>query len=214
MNLLIAQNIIAGSVLVVQLLMPIQKEHVLSQNEISLNQRHAVKNVNEVFKDNILLNLAYLDGRVKSKADINWDEIRKPSVFAFKLKPGETFAYHEDVLPKYEVRLIRTSNAHFNAAEGFKFSGLLYGDGVCHLASLMHKGAKDAGLDSYSPVRHDFAAVPQIEKEYGVSIFNMPGNKNANAMQNLYITNTKDKNIIFRFDYKGENLKLSVLELD
>lgn len=182
----------------------------LALREISLENRQKDRYVNEVFKDNILLNLAYLDGRVKKSSDINWSEVRKPFAYEFTLNPNETFAFHEDVLPGFEGKVKKTTNAHFNAQDGFRFSGLLYGDGVCHLASLINWVAKDAGLEVHSLVNHDFREIPDIPKEHGVSIYYYPGQKATNAQQNLYITNNLKDPVVFKFHYDGEKLKVEV----
>lgn len=185
-------------------------EQVLASAEMDLSQRHPVPFVNEVFKDNILLTMNYLDGRVKSKEDVNFDEVRKPFTYQFKLEPGQTFAFHQDVLPEYEKSLTLTTKAHFNAQQGFKFSGLMYGDGVCHLASLIYKASKQAGLVALSPANHNFMPIPQIEKEYGSAIYFMPGSRLANARQNMYVTNNKDSAVTFKFDYAEDKLKLTI----
>lgn len=185
---------------------------VLASREISMENRYSVKSVSEVFRDNILLNLAYMDGKVTSGKDVKWDEIKKPFTMSFKLNPGQVFAFHDDTLPEYKDKVIRTTNAHFNATEGFKTDGYLFGDGVCHLASLMYWVAKDAGLDSLAPTNHDFMPIPDISKEYGVSIYSNPYSRGSNAQQNLYITNNKDKPVVFKFDYEGDKLKVSILE--
>lgn len=182
----------------------------LALHEISLENRHGDRYVNEVFKDNILLNLAYLDGRVKKSSDINWEEVRKPFVYEFTLSPNETFAFHEDVLLQYEIKIKKTTNGHFNAQDGFRFSGLLYGDGVCHLASLINWVAKDAGLEVQVSVNHDFREIPEIPKEFGVSIYYYPGQKSANAQQNLYITNNFKNPVVFKFHYDGEKLRVEI----
>src|SRR3990172_8868257 len=66
--------------------------NLLSAHSISLENRYADKDVNAVFKDNILLNIAYLSGKVTKKEDINWDEIAKPFEYKFTLLPDKTFA--------------------------------------------------------------------------------------------------------------------------
>lgn len=190
------------------------QETILSSHEISLENRYPVKSVSDVFKDNILLNMAYMEGRVPSKDQINWDEIRKPFTYQFRLEKGQTFAFHDDVLPEYKDKVVKTTNAHFNGQEGFKTDGYLYGDGVCHLASLIYWVAKDAGLDAKAPVNHDFMAIPEISREYGVSIYSNPYSKGANSQQNLYITNSKEKSVEFKFEYRDDKLKLEVVELD
>lgn len=186
------------------------KTTVLASESISLERRYDDKFVNDVFKGNILLNLHYLAGKVKKKEDINWENIQRPMNYSFTLLPNETFAFHEDVLLKYKDSVVRTTNARFNFDDGFKFSGLLFGDGVCHFASLVYWVAKEAGLEAYAPVNHSFAVIPEIAQEFGVSIYKMPGQEMANAMQNLYITNNKDKAITFKFSYKDNKLQVSI----
>ncbi len=193
---------------------PLAENHVVAQQEISLDNRYQDKFVNNVFKDNILLNLAYLRDTVKSKADIDWDAVVKPFTYEFRLDPGKTFAFHEDVDQKYKDSLTKTTNAHFNAEEGFKTDGYLFGDGVCHLASLIYMVAKEAGLSAEAPTSHDFAGIPDIPREYGVSIYSNPFSKGSNPQQNLYITNNKGKPITFKFEYRDDKVKVSVIELN
>ncbi|OGE27472.1 hypothetical protein A3D02_03680 [Candidatus Daviesbacteria bacterium RIFCSPHIGHO2_02_FULL_39_41] len=192
--------------------LPRSYEVMLSSHEISLENRYPVKSVSDVFKDNILLNLSYMEGKVSSKAQINWDEIRKPFVYQFRLEPNQAFAFHDDILPEYKDKVVKTTNAHFNSQEGFKTDGYLFGDGVCHLASLIYWVALDAGLEAKAPVNHNFMPIPEIAKEYGVSIYSNPYSKGANSRQNLYITNNKEKPVEFKFEYKDDKLKVSVLE--
>ncbi len=186
--------------------------HTLAAESISLENRYANEFVNDVFKDNILLTLHYWSGKVTKKDEINWDEIRKPVDFSFVLQPNETFAFHDDVLSKYKNTVVKTTNARFNFDDGFKSDGYLMGDGVCHLASLVYWVSKNAGLDAYAPTNHNFAIIPEIVKEFGVAIYKMPGQETANAMQNLYVTNNKDKAIIFKVSYK-DRLEISIGEL-
>lgn len=187
--------------------------NLLSAQSMSLENRYSNKFVNDVFKDNILLNIAYLSGKVTKKEDIKWTEIEKPFEYKFTLIPGKTFAFHDDVLDEYKVSVVKTTNAHFNFDDGFKSDGYLTGDGVCHLASLMYWSAKTAGLSAYAPSNHNFAVIPEIDKEFGVAIYKSPGNYNSNAMQNLYITNNKKNSVVFDFTYKNSQLKFSVYEV-
>ena len=184
----------------------------LGSKEFSLENRYADSFVNKVFKDNILLDIAYMSGKITKASDINWDEIEKPFKFSFSLIPGKTFAFHEDVLPQYQDSLALTTKAHFNWSEGFKSDGYLTGDGVCHLASLMYWAAKEAGLKVYAPTNHDFMPIPEIPREFGVSIYSMPGQNESNARQNLYITNDQKSEVTFVFDYNGKDLKFTVEE--
>ena len=194
------------------LISPTPNSYLLAQKEMSLDNRYSNQFVNDVFKDNILLNLAYLNGRVTSQKDIKWDEITKPFQYEFKLDPNKTFAFHEDVKDKYKASLVKTTNTHFNSAEGFKTDGYLFGDGVCHLASLINWAAKEAGLEVEAPTNHNFATIPDIAKEYGVSIYSSPATKGSNALQNLYITNNKGKPITFKFEYKNNKVYVAIVE--
>lgn len=187
---------------------------VLSNKSISLEERYSDKFVNGVFKDNILLTLGYMDGDIKEKSEIVWSDIEKPQNFGFALKPGESFAFHDQVLPEYDQNIVKTTNAHFNYKDGFKSDGYLMGDGVCHLASLIFWAAKDAGLNAFAPTNHDFAKINEVPKEYGVSIYNLPGNFNLSARQNLYIKNIYDKPVVFLFNYNGTDLTLNIIRLN
>jgi hypothetical protein len=182
----------------------------LATKSISLEERYNEKSVNDVFKDNILLTLYYLEEDIKNKADIDWETIGEPKQFEFSLNPDEGFAFHDQILPSFEKNVVKTTNAHFNFQDGFKSDGYLTGDGVCHLASLMYWAAKDAGLDASSPVSHDFTKINEIPKEYGVSIYSLPGAFDLSARQNLYITNNLDKGVTFSFNYDGTNLTIVI----
>lgn len=195
-------------------LSPTSGDQLIAQKEMSLDNRQSDGFVNDVFKKNILLNLAYLNGKVIKASDIKWDEVEKPFQYEFKLEPNKTFAFHSDVKAQYQDLLVKTTNAHFNAAEGFKTDGYLFGDGVCHLASLINWVAKEAGLSVEAPTDHDFAEIPDVPKEFGVSIYSNPFARGSNTQQNLYITNNKPKPIAFRFEYQDNKLKVSVVELN
>src|SRR3989344_5634904 len=109
-------------------------EKTLSDVTYSLGNRNKDPFVNEVFTDNILLTLAYLSGSVERVDQISWESIKAPGVSKLTLKPGEIFAFHDTALDKYQGKIVLTTNAHFNSQEGFRSSGYLVGDGVCHLA--------------------------------------------------------------------------------
>ncbi len=179
---------------------------------MSLDNRYGYDEPGNAYKDNILLNIAYLSGEVKSKQDIDWDVVRQPFTLKFSLQPGERFAYHDVILPEYQDRVVLAGHTNFGAAQGYKYADGLYGMGVCHFASLIHKAALTAGLQSVAPSNHDFYAIPEISREYGVAIFNSPNAPAASAKQNLYIKNNFDTKVDFRFDYDGDNLKVSVLK--
>ena len=182
-------------------------EKILATHNISLEKRYY-----PVQKENILLNLAYMDNKVQSPKSVNWGEVLKPQTYSFRLNPGEQFAFHDDPLPKY-TNVVKTTNAHFNAQEGFTNAGYMYGDGVCHLASLIYWVALDAGLETEAPTNHNFMAIPEIDKKYGVSIYSNP-NRKGQARQNLYITNNKENPVEFQFNYNGDKLEVKVVEVN
>ncbi len=184
----------------------------LASRSFSLENRYGNTFVNDVFKDNILLAVRYMEGSVKGKNDISWEQVTKPFSYSFTLKPGEGFAFHDQVLPEYKNAIVKTTNAHFNSTDGFKSDGYLVGDGVCHLASLIYWAAKDAGLTSVSLASHDFAKINEVPRQYGVSIKYMPGEFSNSARQNLYIVNNQDKPVTFRFEYDGTDLTVDVVK--
>lgn len=184
----------------------------LASRSYSMENRYEVPSVNKVFRDNILLTLRYMDGSVGSKTDISWPEIEKPFHTEFTLGPGEGFAFHDQVMPLYKDSVVKTTNAHFNSQDGFVSDGYLVGDGVCHLASFMHRVALDAGLTSVSPVSHDFAKINEVPREFGVSIKYMPEAFENSSRQNLYIVNPKEKPVTFVFSYDGTDLTVKVVE--
>ncbi len=189
----------------------INHDKILAQRSFSLEYRYPDKWVSEIFKDNILLALAYLRGYSKTE-EMNWTAVEKPFHYEFILKPGEVFAFHDDVLPQYQEHIVKTTGSHFIWNEGYKSDGWLIGDGVCHLASFINWVARDAGLDVLSPTNHDFAAIPEVPREYGVAIFAVPGMHGSDELQNLYVKNNHTHDITFVFDYNGKDLKVSVKE--
>jgi len=178
---------------------------LLASHSINLENRWDDQFVNDVFKDNILLTLYYLDNKINDKTQIDWGKINQPLKVEFTLKPTETFAFHENTLKEYSDNLVKTTNSHFIGSEGFRNSGHLIGDGVCHLASLMYWVAKDAGLETYNPSDHNFAKINEIPKEYGSGILS------PNPLGNLYIVNNLEKPVTFSFDFDGKNLTVAVV---
>ncbi len=188
----------------------VQKEQPLSIRSMSLDKRYNDSFVNSVFKDNILLTLRYLNNEKFTGNSVDWNKINKPYSFDFKIEPNSVFAFHDGILPEFKDKVTKTTNAHFNSSEGFKSDGYLIGDGVCHLASLINWAARDAGLNVVSPTNHDFANIPEVPKEYGVSIYSQPIPTQTTLMQNLYIKNNLDKTVIMKFNFDGENLKVEI----
>lgn len=189
-----------------------QAQVELGSASMSLDNRYGYDAPENVYKDNILLNLAYMSGEVTSKDDIDWDKIRRPFTLQFSLEPGQRFAYHDVIASEYKDNVAVTTHTNFGAGDGYKFADGLYGMGVCHLASLIHKAALSAGVESIAPSKHDFFVIPEISKEYGVAIYSSPDAPEASAKQNLYIKNNLNTKVDFRFDFDGDNLKVSILK--
>jgi vancomycin resistance protein YoaR len=159
----------------------------IASRGFSLQDRYGNNFVNEVFKENILLTVKYMGSD-------------------FTLEPGQTFAFDDKVLPEYSGKISKTTWAHFISSEGFKSDGYLIGDGVCHLASLINWVALDAGLTVIAPRNHNFAVIPEVPKEYGVSIMS------SDPFQNLYITNNLDKPVTFVFESDGTSLNVRIVK--
>jgi hypothetical protein len=185
-------------------------EVVLGSREFSLGDRYHVPSVNEVMKKNILLNLAYLDGTVTKNQDINWNTVENPADYSFTLNPGQVFAFHDDVLPQYQGKVVVTTKAHFDSTEGFVSDGYLFGDGVCHFASLINWAAEDAGLTVQVTKNHNFATIAEVPKQYGVSIYTQAGVKGSGEHNNLYITNNQTVPVTFHFTVKDNALRVFV----
>lgn len=181
----------------------------IASEKLSLTNRYPDKYVNDIFRKNILLALLFLKSENKPIKDTDISS-EATYEYSLRLEPSEVFAFHDDVLPKYAGKVTKTTGAHFNYSDGFYFSGMYYGDGVCHLASLMHKAAKEAGLTVEAPTRHDFAVIPDIEPEYGTSIFYTPGSYEANSLQNLYITNSQSEPVNLVFTYSEDQVKFAI----
>lgn len=179
---------------------------VLATHSFSLEDRYDNTFVNDVFKDNILLTMAYLDGKVTSQKDLTWSTVEAPFHYEFALEPGQEFAFQNHTLPDYSKNVVKTTNSNFMWNEGYKSDGLLIGDGVCHLASLMYWTAKDAGLNAYAPSNHNFAKINDVPKEYGVAI------QSPSPEGNLYIVNNLEKPVNFVFNYDGTTLSISAVE--
>lgn len=190
-----------------------QTVSVLAKHTISLEKRYPVEFVNNVFRDNILLDIAYITGKEQPGQPVSWENIEKPFHYTLSLSPKQTFAFHSEVLPSYQGKTLSATPVHFSASEGFKSDGYLIGDGVCHLASLMYWTAMDANLTAYAPIRHDFAPIPQVPAKYGVAIFADDQNSQSGEEQNLYITNPRSDTVTITFDYDGKNLGVTITDI-
>lgn len=186
----------------------VEKNEILAQESLDLTARAADSWVSQVMADNILLTLRYLKGDVGE--EINWDELKEPFSASFVLEQGEVFAFHRDVLPEFKKKIVKTTGATFHSHEGFKSDGYLFGDGVCHLASLINWVASQAGLKVIAKVNHDFLPVPGVPKEFGTAIYYIEGNASSNQLQNLYIGNPFDFPVEFIFLANNKKVDLII----
>lgn len=189
----------------------VARETTIVSREFSMLNRYDNEFVNDVFRKNILLTLAYMRKIVPETGKIDWETVNKPFTWSVTLTPGETISFQSFLLPKYKNAIPLTSLT-FSSDEGFLSDGWLVGDGVCHLASLIYWAAKDAGLDVLAPTNHDFAKINDVPKEYGVAIYTAPSAPEASAIQNLYIGNNRDQIVKLVFTYADDTLKVSVVE--
>jgi len=185
------------------------RTQTLASHEFSMGYRYEDPWISEVFRDNILLTLAYMRRVVQKGEAVNWLAVKEPFHWDLDVQPGAVVTYHANVLPKYEGTAIPLTTVYFNGAEGFRSDGYLVGDGTCQLASLLSWVARDAGLTVEAPVNHDFAAIPEVPKEQGVSIYSHPTNRARSATQNLYIQNDFSRVVRFAFHYDGATLRIS-----
>jgi len=192
------------------------QEEILAKETLDLTKRSQSKEVNEIFRDNILLILHYLKGDEKSFVDhdrkTEWEKIREPFEIEFRLKPGETFAFHDKLLAEFEGKVTKTIPVKYEAREGFKVVDGLYGNGVCHLATLMNWVATEARLESVALVNHDFFPVPETPQKYGVAIY-YTGEDEARR-QNLYIINTLNIAVILKFFSNSDKVEFKIVKTE
>jgi len=187
----------------------VEENKILAQESLDLTTRAPDPWVSQVMADNILLTLHYLqNGDIEEKID--WEKLREPFLVSFTLKPGEVFAFHKDVLPEFEERVVKTTGATFHSSEGYKSDGLYFGDGVCHLASLMNWVASQAGLKVTAKTNHDFVPVPGVPREFGTAIYYLEGNTSTNQLQNLYLENPFDFPVEFVFLTDHQKVELII----
>lgn len=211
--LTIGSLLFLGNGLVFGALPHMPETEILAKREISLENRAMPGSfMNSVMKDNILLTIGYMRGVITDRSNIDWNEIRKPFTYSFTLNPGESYSFQKDSMPEYASSIVKTIDVNFGGSDGYKHDGYLMGDGVCHLASLFYWAAVDAGIDATAPTNHDFRAIPEVPREYGVSIYSIPGEVNANAQQNMYVKNDTQNQIVFEITWNGEKLETKVLE--
>ena len=197
----------------------LQEAEVLVEKTLSLDNRLPNKAGARVFADNILLNLHYIKEDVDSfkndkekngPANIDWEKIREPFEVSFILKSGEFFAFHKNILEEYKEKPGIVIKSHFSFEDGYKALGGLYGNGVCHFASLINWAASEAGLEVMAPVNHDFYPVPEVPREYGTSILYWPDNGRNTQKQNLYLSNTFDSSLVFIFKANEREVSLKI----
>ncbi len=200
----------SGQVLAAETVIPAPQ--ILATENYSLTDRYHNTYVNDVFADNILLTLAYMDGQQKAGQPVNWDKVQAPSQSQFTLQPGQTFAFHDQVLPQYKNSVVQTTHADFSSDQGFKSDGYLVGDGVCHFASFLNLVSTEAGLTVNAPTNHDFAKIPDVDKKYGTAIYYDPNSAETSQRENLYVTNNLTKPVTYVFNHQVGSLQIIVEE--
>jgi len=169
-----------------------QNQIILASGSLDLANRHPDQIISEGFQENILIALGYLGNSII-------------------LEPSDVFAFHKNILPEFRVRKIVTQESGFGAKDGYKAVAGLYGNGVCHLASLMNMVAQNGGLEVMAEVNHNFAPIPGIDKKYGTSIYFLPRGGSVSERQNLYIVNNFDFPVELVFSLEGDLLKLTLI---
>src|SRR4030042_4583964 len=216
-------------------------EEILAQESLDLTKRWPQAMVSKGFSNNILLSLHYLNGvdgipqkshKIQNSSDIDWEKVNQDFEASFGLEPGQVFAFHKNVLPKYKEvndqsaqtsnsksdsksnsnsQKVITMDSEFVTNEGYKAVAGLGGNGVCHLASLMNWVASEGGLKVEAPTPHDFAPIAGVPKPYLTSIrYQKVGGNSQN--ENLYIINNLDYPVKFVFEKKGETLELKLIK--
>ena len=177
-------------------------EEILAVRKLGLTDRDENPQVNEIFKHNILLALP-----IQERLPLDETGIK----YGFILEPGQVFAFHENFSEEFKLKKVITLGTRFSSSEGYQSPGTIAGDGVCHLASLINWAAAKAGLKVQAKVNHQFRAIPGIPDEYGTSIRYSEKGLNSQK-QNLYVENTFDFPVEFRFIVREENLELEILK--
>jgi hypothetical protein len=187
-----------------EMVWPIPREEVLAEHVLNLNERLPDSEFgNEVFKYNILLALKYIE------ADPDLPDSFTAEV---ELQPGEVFAFQENLLPEFEKKTVKTGWSKYVAQEGYKPLAGLYGNGVCHLASLINWVASDAGLKVTAPANHNFWPVPGVPKEYGTAIRYLADGGWKTENQNLYVENIFDYPIKLVFNCSSDKVELKIIK--
>ncbi len=165
---------------------------ILASQTLDLSNRDKNPFINQVFKYNILLAVHNLGN--------------------FVLNPGEAFAFHNNILPEYQDKVVQTIASEFNAKEGYQSAGGIIGDGVCHLASFLNWVSSEANLETEARVNHDFRPIPGIPREYWTSIrYSQQGHNSQN--QNLYIKNSLNFPVEFKFTLTGDSLEIKIIRV-
>jgi hypothetical protein len=193
---------------------------ILARESLDLTKRVPDPVVTRIFADNILLNLHYMKGDISDvsyeprKGEVRtilWDKVREPFSFSIKISPGEVFSFHDIVLPEFEGRKFKTGWTQFSRVEGYKIFDGLWGNGVCHLATLINWVSTEAGLKVTARVNHDFFLVPGVDRRYGTSIVYIPESYTT-KLQNLYVDNPFSFPVVFEFEANADRVNLSVIK--
>jgi len=185
----------------------VNTQKTLASEYLDLDYRYPVETTSQGFKSNILTSLYYFS-RIEagdSEKDNPNAENDVPKLFSIKLNPGEVLAFQDNIPEEYTKYTVKTQKSYYRASEGYNLTAGLWGNGVCHLATLMNWVATEAGLQVNAPTRHDFAKIPGTDPKYGTSI-----STRSPKVQNLYIKNNQGFPVEFKFMILGNMLNLSI----
>lgn len=199
----------------------VPKKEVIAYKTMNLNTRNKSEAVSEIFRDNILLNLHYIKGDVKTILDkknsteyqkvVDWDKVRKPFEFSLTLDPNELLSFHDELLPEYKGMKVKTGWTQFSVADGYKVLDGLSGNGVCHLATIFNWVSSEAGLFVNAPTNHDFYPVPEVPREYGTSIIYIPG-AYTTQLQNLYVVNNFSYPVTYEIKADKDKVEMTIVK--
>jgi hypothetical protein len=183
---------------------------LLASESLDLSYRYPVESVSKGFKENILVNLYHFsqigsDTPYEGIGSLEAQE-KLPDTFSITLKPNEVFAFHDKILAQYKEDKVLAPKSKYGSRDGYLLISGLYGNGVCHLATLMNWVASETDLEVTALTRHDFAKIPGTDPKLGTSI----SYGNSPERQNLYIKNNKPSSVVLEFKIEGDNLFFSI----
>lgn len=161
------------------------ERQLLTTRMMSLGNRHLSSEINAIWAKNILLAVS-----------------RISPLDAGRLKEDPTFLGSIQMVPDAEFSFVKEAGPTLTEKDGFLSDGILPGNGVCHLASLINWALEDAsisGIEINNVVPHS-APIPGIPNNRAVSILS------ADPKQDLVIKNKGKVTLELVFRYVGANI--------